>query len=570
MLNWFKEKQVKPATELETEALTPNVGAFKEVINYDALDAEAAEAILQGASGKKPYEEPCAEEPALTDEQDEGLSALFPANVAEEPVVPKAYIEESEETATEEDPLPVSHARLSGSVFTVEEEAPATRHPLVGSLMAPVTFAIKGNRCQLGGVWLEELAKTYGTPLYIMDGATLRQATQAYKQTLQGSYPGQHLAVFACKANLTMGLCKLLEAEGFGLDVVSAGELHTALKANFPPERIIMNGNNKTAAELAMALQAGINRLVVDNASELELLASEARRLDVKANVLLRVAPGIECHTHDYIKTGQNDSKFGFPLEQLGEAIDAIQTTYSDAITLKGLQAHVGSQIFELTAYQDLVKILLNIMYNVRQEYGLELEDLDVGGGLGIAYTTADTPEPIETLVHIVSQTVVKYAQKLGLTLPRLMMEPGRSLVARAGVTLYTVGSRKDLEGYPSFVAVDGGMGDNIRPALYQAEYTAIVANKPLAANEETVRLVGKYCESGDVLLKAFNAPRLERGDLVLVFGTGAYNYSMSSTYNRFAPPAMVLVEEGKSAVLVKRSTLDELVANDRLPDWLL
>ena len=567
MWTWLKQ-------QLGIGEASPQAGSFDytenfespEEIDLEALDAQAADALLQQEK-QVLTKAPLPEEPAVS-EAPQPTSAVSSPEVlpAAQELLPSATV------ITSSDTLPVSHARLSGSAFTMTaspaQDSP--RHPLEGSLIAPTTFSVHSDRVSIGGVWLDELAKTYGTPLYIVDGTTLRQAARDYKETLEQAYKGKHLVVYACKANMNMGLVKLLESEGFGLDVVSAGELNTALKAGFPLERIIMNGNNKSSQDIAMALEANINRILVDNASELEVIAEQARRLETKAKILLRVTPGLECHTHDYIKTGQNDSKFGFSLEQLSAIIHTIQNDYQDTLELKGLQAHIGSQIFELQAYEDLVKILLNIVYNVKQAYGLELEDLDVGGGLGIAYTDADDPRPIPTLVQQVAETLEHYANKLELPLPRLMMEPGRSLIARAGVTLYSVGSRKDLEGYPSYIAVDGGMGDNIRPALYQAEYTAMVANKPMAAPEETVRLVGKYCESGDILLKAFETPKLERGDLVMLFSTGGYNASMASNYNRFPRPAMVLVEEGKSALLMKRESLDDLLLQDMIPEWLL
>jgi diaminopimelate decarboxylase len=555
-----------------------NKSAFPQGLSVEALeamDAEASEAILNSSASPRSVEADAVVSEAggsvlLTEMSHTTRSQ---ASFSQNPMSIEVSLKTDYSTPSyHEDGLPVSHARLSASAF--DEAAPTNpskpEHPLQGSMIAPLSFNVQQGKVSLGGVLLDELADAYGTPLYVLDGQTLRQNARDYTQTLAQTYGDNYLVVYACKANLSMGLCKLLEQEGMGLDVVSAGELYTAIKAGFPPERIIMNGNNKTAADIAMALNYGIYRLIVDNASELPLIAAEAKRLGKVANVMLRVAPGIECHTHDYIKTGQNDSKFGFPLEQLSAVVDSIINEYSETISLKGFQAHVGSQIFELKAYEDLAKILLNITYNVQKAYNITLTDLDVGGGLGIAYTSADDPQPIPVLVKKVVNTIKAYAEKLELPLPRLMMEPGRSLVARAGVTLYSVGSRKDLEGYASFVAVDGGMGDNIRPALYQAEYTAIVANKLNQPNAAPVRIVGKYCESGDVLLRHFEGPDLERGDTIMVFGTGAYNYTMSSNYNRFPRPAMVLVEEGKSALLLKRESLDDLLAMDLIPDWLL
>jgi diaminopimelate decarboxylase len=438
-----------------------------------------------------------------------------------------------------------------------------------GTGIAPVGYEVKANQAHVGGVAIADLIATYGTPLYVLDGATIRQAAQHYHNTLQAEYPVESLVVYACKANLSVGLCKLMQSEHLGLDVVSAGELYTAMKAGFPAERMVFNGNNKSVTELEMALTYGVNRIIVDNFDEIGRLASVAERLGVVANILLRVAPGIECHTHDYIKTGQNDSKFGFPLTQLPQAIATIINSHASTLSLKGLHGHIGSQIFELRAYEDLVSIFMGLYNEVRTQHGLVLTDLDLGGGLGIAYTEADTPEAIPTLVRCLTSKVQAVAAELNYPLPRLLLEPGRSLMARAGITLYTVGGRKVVEGVTPFVSVDGGMGDNIRPALYQAQYSAVVANRLNQPCTETVRVVGKYCESGDVLLREFNCPTLQPHDVLLVMGTGAYNYAMSSTYNRIGRPAMVLVENGQHALLIKRESLDDLLANDVVPAWL-
>lgn len=439
------------------------------------------------------------------------------------------------------------------------------------TLIAPLGYHVTPNHTiELGSVPLQELIDTYGTPLYVMDAKTIRTAARSYVHTLKKHYAGEVLVAFACKANLNMGLATLFKEEGVGLDVVSAGELYTAQQVNFPAERIVFNGNNKSVAELRMALQYKVSRIIVDNVDELHRLATVAREMQTKVAILIRVAPGIECHTHEYIRTGQNDSKFGVPLAHLSSVIDTIVNEYADCVELKGIHGHIGSQIFELKVYTDLVEMYLNVAYNVRKQYGITFEDLDLGGGLGIAYTHADDPQEIDTLMELMGKHLTTYAQKLDMPLPRLIVEPGRSMVARAGVTLYTVGGRKDVEGAQPFLSVDGGMGDNIRPALYQAEYSAVVANKlgePLTG--DPVRIVGKYCESGDVVLRNFNAPNIQPNDVLLVFGTGAYNYTMSSNYNRIGRPAMVLAENGQHALLLERESLEYLVQNDRVPHWL-
>lgn len=438
-----------------------------------------------------------------------------------------------------------------------------------GQRMTPLSFIEKDGDATLGGVSLLELARLYGTPLYVMDALTLRQACRDYHQTLEASYPAGHLVVLACKSNFNLGLAKLVASEGLGCDVVSEGELMTAIRAGITGDKILFNGNLKSEREIGLAIDYGVNRIILDNFDEIERVAKVAKEKGAKVNVLTRLAPGIECHTHDYIKTGQNDSKFGFPLARFDEVIRAIQK-YPEQLCLKGIHGHIGSQIFELRAYQDLVSIFFAEMNRVRAEFGLVFEDLDLGGGWGIAYTDSDTPLPIPTLIETLTTALKASAESFDYPLPRVLLEPGRSLMARAGVTLATVGSRKDVEGALPYISVNGGMGDNIRPALYQAEYSACVVNKiGQDVPTEAVRVVGKYCEGGDIVLRRFEGPQLESGDLFLTFGTGAYNYTMASTYNRFGRPAMVLVEDGKHGLLVERESIDDLLALDRIPDWL-
>jgi diaminopimelate decarboxylase len=437
--------------------------------------------------------------------------------------------------------------------------------------LRPITFQEnEGASPTVGGVSVEELVTRYGTPLYVMDEATLRASAQAYRRTLDAIYPAASLPLYACKANMNMGLLKLMEQEGMGLDVVSGGEIYTAVQAGFPMHRVLFNGNNKSAEEIQMALMHGVGRISADNFHDLALIHQVGSAINKQADVLLRITPGIECHTHDYIKTGQTDSKFGFDLTQLPNAIALILDEYKDTIRLKGLHAHIGSQIFETQPYLDLVEVMLNIYYNIREQYdGLILDDLDLGGGLGIMYGAQDDPPAVPAAIEKISEKLVAYAQRLNYPLPRLLMEPGRSMAATAGMTLYRVGSTKEVPGYNKFVAIDGGMGDNIRPALYQAQYTAVIANKLAEPVAETVNIVGKYCESGDVLIKNLPVPALESGDILAVFGTGAYNYSMSSNYNRFPRPAMVLVGDGQSHVLVQRESYETIIQQDLIPTHL-
>jgi diaminopimelate decarboxylase len=422
----------------------------------------------------------------------------------------------------------------------------------------------------LSGVNLLALAQTVGTPLYVLDEATIRAMASVYLDTLSTHYPAASLPLYACKANMSLGLVKLMEQLGMGLDVVSGGELYTAVQAQFPMEKIFFNGNNKSREEVALALTHRIGRITVDNFYELALIHEVASEMGVVADVLLRVTPGIDCHTHDYIRTGHIDSKFGFDLSYLSQAIDTIQTEYAGTIRLRGLHAHVGSQIFETRPYEDLAEVLLNIYFNVRAHYELTLTDLNIGGGLGIAYTEHDDPPDVADVLRRVTQKIARYAEELGYPLPRLMVEPGRSMVATAGLTLYTLGSVKEVPGVRTYVAVDGGMGDNIRPALYQAKYTAVVANKLNQPNSQVITVAGKYCESGDVLIPQLAVPEVAPGDTLMVFGTGAYNYAMASNYNRVPRPPVVLVENGRVHTLVNRETYETVMQQDLIPSYLL
>lgn len=445
--------------------------------------------------------------------------------------------------------------------------------PSPNTSLYPVTYSTNElNHPTIGGVDMVTLAQEYGTPLYVLDEATIRAMARAYRETLEESYPAPSIPLYACKANLNLGICHLVEQEGMGLDVVSGGELYTAIQAGFPLERVFFNGNNKTAEEVELAVHHQVGRITVDNFHELALIHQvvTASGKGTPANVLLRVTPGIECHTHDYIKTGQNDSKFGFDLAQLAQALDLITGEYKETISLKGLHAHIGSQIFETRPYEDLIVIMMNLYFNIRKHYNdLTFEDLNIGGGLGIAYKQGDDPPDVPTTLRIITGHLAAYAEKLEYPLPRLVLEPGRSMVATAGVTLYRIGSLKQVPGGKKYVAVDGGMGDNIRPALYQAEYSAVVANKLNEPAAEKVVIAGKYCESGDILIREFVGPVLEPGDTLMILSTGAYNYSMASNYNRIPRPAMVLVENGNTHLLVRRETYETLVQQDVVPSHL-
>lgn len=408
-----------------------------------------------------------------------------------------------------------------------------------------------------------ELAARFGTPLYVFDEAAIRRHCREFRQALA---PAGGIAAYAGKAFLTAAMVRIIAGEGLHLDVVSGGELHTALAAGFPPERIIYHGNNKTEAEVARALTVGVSRLVVDNFDDFDLIEETGRRLGRVPGVLIRVAPGIEAHTHEFISTGQEDSKFGFDLGS-GQALAAIErAAFSDAVDWCGIHCHVGSQIFELEPFRLAAQRLIELAARARESTGKTAREIDIGGGFSIRYVERDRPPAVSEAVGAAVRALREDAEGLGLTVPRLIVEPGRAIVGDAGYTLYTVGTRKRIPGVRTYVAVDGGMADNPRPALYGAEYTAMAANKAHLPAEETVRLVGRYCESGDVIISEASLPTLLPGDLIAVFSTGAYHYSMSSNYNRYPRPAVVLVNGHRADVIVERETYDDLISRDRVP----
>ncbi|OUT71512.1 MAG: diaminopimelate decarboxylase [Synechococcus sp. TMED19] len=432
--------------------------------------------------------------------------------------------------------------------------------------LAPITAELDPQgRLQVGGCVLSELAQRYGTPLYVLDEQSLRQACRAYKEALERHYPGPSLALYASKANSSLAITALVAAEGLGLDAVSAGELLTALEGGMPLERIVLHGNNKSAEELSLALQNGVT-IVVDNWRDIELLQELAEGRSESVPLLLRFTPGIECHTHEYIRTGHLDSKFGFDPDQLEQVLTHLAGC--SWAQLKGLHAHIGSQIFELDPHRDLAGVLADAFVLARS-LGHNPTDLNVGGGLGIRYVASDDPPSIDAWVKVVAEAMVAACKARNLELPRLLCEPGRSLVAAAGVTLYEVGSRKHIPGLNTYVAVDGGMSDNPRPITYQSEYTACLADSPGAVASESVTLVGKHCESGDVLLKGLPLPATKAGDVLVVLATGAYNASMASNYNRIPRPATVMVGSGRSELVQRRERPDELLRYDVLPERL-
>ncbi|MBQ9688820.1 diaminopimelate decarboxylase [bacterium] len=429
--------------------------------------------------------------------------------------------------------------------------------------MTPITMRrnSQGN-LELGGCDLVELAKKYSTPLYVFDEQSLRQMLHQYKEAFS-RYSNVQL-LYASKACLNTAIAKIASDEGFGFDVVSGGEIYTVYKSKADMSKVVFNGSNKSEKELELALELGVGRFSVDNFYELELLNSLT---DKKVDILLRITPGIECHTHDYIKTGQLDSKFGFDMSQIDEAIELVLTKYKN-LNLRGLHAHIGSQIFELEVYRDEVNILVNEILRIKEKFGIELGEINIGGGIGVKYTEEDSPVSVYEVSDTIIDELEKLIEKNNLKSLKLYLEPGRSVVSQAGVTLYTIGSSKTVQfnGH-KYIAIDGGMADNPRPSLYGAKYHAEIANNKDSAPIEHVTVAGKFCESGDILIEQINLPQPKTGDILCVFNTGAYNYSMASNYNRCCKAGMVLVNNSQSDIIVKRESYDDLISRDVIPE---
>ncbi|WNF21575.1 diaminopimelate decarboxylase [Mesobacillus jeotgali] len=415
---------------------------------------------------------------------------------------------------------------------------------------------------EIGGVDTIQLAEKYGTPLYVYDVALIRERARAFKKTFENAGITAQVA-YASKAFSTVAMVQLAAEENLSLDVVSGGELYTAIKAGFPTERIHFHGNNKSRDELLMAIEHNIGCIVVDNFYELEMLKEICKDKNTKIKVLLRVTPGIEAHTHDYILTGQEDSKFGFDLQN-GQADKAIELCLEDQqIEVLGLHCHIGSQIFETTGFILAAQKIFEKLHQWKQALTFESTVLNLGGGFGIRYTDEDDPIPAAQYVEEIIAEVKKQASHFSMAMPEIWIEPGRSLVGDAGTTLYRVGSRKDVPNVRQYVAVDGGMSDNIRPALYQAKYEAVLANRVMDKPEETVSIAGKCCESGDMLIWDLPLPKAGDQDVLAVFCTGAYGYSMANNYNRLPRPAVVFLEDSKDTLVVRRETFEDMVKLD-------
>lgn len=433
--------------------------------------------------------------------------------------------------------------------------------------LKPITTKINdAGNLEIGGCDLVKLAEKYGTPLYVLDEATIRKICRDYKDAFKG-YPKVNM-MYASKALCSSATSALIASEGFGFDVVSSGEIFTVYKSGANMSKVLFNGNNKSYDELSLAIELGVGRISVDNFFELSLLNEIAKSHKKIVNILLRITPGIECHTHEYIQTGHLDSKFGFDLTQIDDAVELIVNDYTN-LKLHGLHAHIGSQIFEKSIYGDEIEILVKEIARLDEKFGLKLDEINIGGGLGVKYVEADYPPSTYEVAEIVIKRLYECIEKYKIDAPALFIEPGRSIISTSGVTLYTLGSSKQVPKGKTYFAVDGGMADNARPSMYQAEYDAQIANKPEYELAQTVTVAGRFCESGDILIKNIKLPEIEEGDVLCVYNTGAYNYSMASNYNRVQKPAMVLVNNSQSDIIIKRESLEDLIAHDIIPDRL-
>lgn len=415
---------------------------------------------------------------------------------------------------------------------------------------------------EIGNCDVVEIAKDFGTPLYVIDEEFIRNNCRRFKENFLMEKIDTEV-IYASKAFLNLAMCNIMKEEGMSLDVVSGGELYTAIRANFPTNKIYMHGNNKTTDELEFAIKSNVGRIVVDNPQEFEKLDRICESLDRNAEILLRVNPGIEAHTHEYIQTSKNDSKFGISIFD-NEILKIINKfNESKNIKLMGFHCHIGSQIFEEKSFYSSISVMLDFLNKVKKETGFITEELNLGGGFGVYYSQDDNPVNLEECLKNMLCIVKEISEKLDISIPKIMIEPGRAIVANAGITAYSVGGTKKTFGGKHFIFVDGGMSDNPRTALYDAKYEAVVVNKMNLKNEERYTVAGKCCESGDIIIKDIELPAVQIGDILAVLSTGAYNYSMASNYNKIPKPAVVFVKDGKAKLAVKRETYEDIIRND-------
>jgi len=427
-------------------------------------------------------------------------------------------------------------------------------------LFPPTAGVSENGHLVIGGCDMVALAEEFGTPLYIFDEQTLRQKCAEFRNEFGRRYPSTAI-VYAGKAFINRALVAILKEEGLGLDVVSGGELSIARSVDFPMEKIYFHGNNKSAGELDMALESKVGRIVIDNFQELEMLAKIAGQRGAVPDVLLRLTPGVDPHTHKHISTGIEDSKFGIPLASADEAVNRAMS--APGLNLVGLQFHIGSQIFEVEPYREAIRVIMDLAAEMKTRYGFELQELDVGGGFAVQYTVDSPAPPVADYAEMITATVTEKCRQQNLELPKLIVEPGRSIVGRAGVALYRAGVVKEIPGIRCYVSVDGGMADNIRPVLYDARYEAVVANRMNDKEKKKVTIAGKFCESGDILIKDIDLPEIAAGDILAVPDCGAYCLAMGSNYNASLKPAIVMVSDGKARLIRRRETYEDLLRHD-------
>lgn len=423
---------------------------------------------------------------------------------------------------------------------------------------------IKNNTLYFDDCNTLELVEQYGTPLYVMSETLIVERCAEIRKSFLQEYKRTR-AAYAAKAFLTLSMCKIIEREGLCIDVVSGGELYTAIKAEFPPERIEFNGNNKTIDEIEMAVDYNIGRIIVDGLDELGLIESTCKKKGKKINILYRITPGVKSDSHDYIVTGKKDSKFGIPLDEeiIFTAIE--QAIKSEYVNFLGFHFHVGSQLHDNSSHLKALETSLKLIKDTKERYGYVTPEINIGGGFGIKYTDEDDKKPYSYFLDPMMKRIEEFSKQLNIDRPEVVIEPGRSIVGEAGITLYTVGTIKNIPGIRKYVSVDGGMTDNIRPALYQAKYDGVAANKADEPKTDIVTICGKCCESGDILIKDAKVAQLKRGDIFAIFSTGAYGYTMANNYNKNPLPAVVLVKKGKSKIMVKRQSYDDMTKNEIL-----
>ena len=415
----------------------------------------------------------------------------------------------------------------------------------------------------IGGADAVDLAKEFGTPAYILDENVIRENCRTYLRAATEYFGADALPLYASKALCFTGIYKIAAEEGLGVDCVSGGELYTAKRAGFPAEKIYFHGNNKTDRDIKDAMDMGVGTFVVDNQEELEALSAESVSRGINQRILLRITPGIDPHTHRAVVTGNVDSKFGSAIVT-GQAMAMVKKALStQGVELAGLHCHIGSQIFDIEPFSDAASIMVKFIADIKAECGYEIRELNLGGGLGVKYTEYDREIDYASAIKDIASVVTGFCRDNGIKMPKIILEPGRSLVAAAGATLYTVGSVKEIEGFRNYISVDGGMPDNPRYALYQSQYTALIANRAGEPKDYRATLAGRCCESGDLLGENMEIQRASRGDILAVLVTGAYNYSMASNYNRLPRPPIVMVKDGAARIAVKRETYEDIVAND-------